>query len=182
MSTTCSFAAILAVVKDAVTVLAAGGALLYFGYKVFAGWLLLNLSPKLELTRESVVGEEDRLIIKVALAKGKTDALRILRAELRITQLDPAEGRTVCLPLQGITRVIFDPQPPYLDWEMVDRANPYLNLAPEETIEYAEYTRIPSGSVVRVELLIAGDRFRDRCIPSLSQWRTSAVSTPPTPH
>jgi len=81
------------IAKDIATLLAAGGALLFFGYKVIAGWLLLNLSVSLTIEREPVEGGDDHLLVKILLDKGKVDAARLLSGELRITALDPRAMR-----------------------------------------------------------------------------------------
>ncbi|WP_153012966.1 hypothetical protein [Pseudacidovorax intermedius] len=171
---------IIGVAKDLATLLAACAALIYFGYKVFAGWLLLNLTVGLKHERQSSLGEDDHLVVDVSLAKGKVDSARVLDAELRLT----AVGRTDIAPLfrvLGSTGRLRYPAGERVKWEEPDTENPTLTLSTEETLNLSEHFRIKPGVVYRIEIVVKGDRFRDRLLPSLSQWRAAAISLPKEP-
>lgn len=169
----------VSLVKDVTTILAVLGALVYFGYKVYAGWLLLNLDISLDSERAVVKGGDDHLVVKIGLAKGKVDSARLLAAKIRVqaiaTNGEPAQFRDV-----GSTRRLqFSDEE--VRWDSEDPTNPLLTLAAEETMELSEHFRVTPGVAYRVDLVVRGDRFKDSKIPSLSQWRAAMTVLPALP-
>ena len=171
---------IIGVAKDLATLLAAGAALLYFGYKVVAGWLLLNLTISIKHERQSALNEDDHLVVDLALAKGKVDSARLLDTEMRLTALERDDIEPLTRVLSSTGRLKF-PTGERVKWDEPDIGNPTLTLSTEETINLSEHFRIKPGVVYRIEVVVKGDRFRDRCLPSLSQWRAAAISLPKEP-
>jgi hypothetical protein len=168
---------IIELLKDISTLLAAVGALAYFGYKIFAGWLLLNLNVIIGPKRQSVEGEDDHLVVERSLAKGKVDASRFISGWIQVTPIDPSGPSLDPKVVSAGHRLpyAFGGKP---DWGGTDPRNPYLTLSTEETLSLAEHFRIKPKVVYRIDVIIQGDRFRDRLIPSLSQWRASAIVLP----
>ncbi|AUT64934.1 hypothetical protein [Paraburkholderia terrae] len=167
----------ISVAKDIATLLAALAALLYFGYKVFAGWLLLNLTVNIESERQALSGEDDHLVVKIALAKGKVDSVRLLAAELQLTTPERSDITPVTRMIGSMERLRF-PLGERAQWNERDSGNPTLTLSTEETMNLCEHFRVMSGIVYRIEVVVQGDRFRDRLLPSLSQWRGAAIALP----
>ena len=128
--------------KDAATLAAATGALLYFGYQIAAGWLLINLTPKLSAKRETTLGSDDHLVITVILAKGKIDAVRLLHIQLKLEEIHPCRKQIANIRCSHSDRIICDIFPPSVNWDRNDRSNPVLSLSPEELLEFSEYFRV----------------------------------------
>jgi hypothetical protein len=167
----------VALLKDAATLLAALSALLYFSYKLVAGWLLLNLTVDMKTERISVEGEDDHLVVTVSLQKGKVDAMRLIAAELQLTPIDALGASPQQRPLGAIKRLKF-PLGGRVQWDEEDEANLLLTLSTEETMTLAEHFRVKPIVIYRVDIVIQGDRFRDRVVPSLAQWRSSHIVLP----
>lgn len=167
---------VIVVVKDLATLLAAAAALFYFGYKVVAGWLLLNLTINIKHERQAVAGEDDHLVVDVALAKGKIDSARLLAAEILLTALNRSDIEPTTRVLGSIERLKFPAEG--VKWGEADTTNPTLTLSTEETVNLSEHFRIKPGVVYRIDVVVKGDRFRDRVLPSLSQWRAAATTLP----
>lgn len=163
--------------RDIATAGAVIGALVFFLYRIVAGWLLVNLSVKLETQRISdAQGNDDHLVVNIALSKGKIDAARLLSAELRVQASDAAAGNPQTRKVSGIRRLRFSDSGP--EWEGEDARNKYLTLSSEETMYLAEHFRVKRGLVYRVDIVVQCDRFRERIFPSLAQWRSSAIVLP----
>lgn len=167
----------LSISKDLVTILAAVSALLFFGYRAFAGWFLLNLTPQLTLDREPVPGGDDRLLVRIALVKGKIDSIRLLSAELLLTPIEPLGLSLKPRSVSNIRRLDVTEATHAVQWTSESK-NRYINLSSEETMGLVEYFRVTPRVVFRVDLVVTGDRFRFRVFPSISQWRTSSIALP----
>jgi hypothetical protein len=67
MEISCAAKDAITIAKDVTTISAAGGALLFFGYEIIAGWLRLNLTVSIAAERTSVPEQEDHLVVKSLL-------------------------------------------------------------------------------------------------------------------
>ena len=165
-------------IKDLVTILAAGGALLYFGYKALSGWMLINLDVLIATERLPADVTNDHLAVKVTLAKGKIDSARLVAAEIRVSPIaNPDAKQPEPCEFHGIRRLAFDAAG-RAEWTKEDFPNRLLTLAAEEKMELGEYFLVSAGVPYRIEVVVRGDRFRGRKLPSLSQWRSSIVVLP----
>jgi len=174
----CSTKEIVSVVRDVATVLGVFGALLFFGYKILAGWMLINLNVAIATERRTTANDQDdHLVIKVVLEKGKVDAARLLGVEMRLSPVETNEAPFFVREVSNTQRVARN-ENGRINWDAIDTRKKYLNLSTEERAEFAEHFRVPPDVVYRVDVVVTGDRFRDRVIPSLSQWRASAIVLP----
>jgi len=71
-----------------VTVIPAMIAFNFFMYKLLTGWLIANMTVKIEGTRQPVSGEKgkDHLGLKVTLTKGSIDSVWVDRIEIRLKE------------------------------------------------------------------------------------------------
>jgi hypothetical protein len=167
----------LEIAKDLATLLAAIGALFYFWYKIFSGWMLLNLSSSISIERESILEQDDHFVVNVTLVKGKVDSVRLLSAEIHVIGIDPVQATPILRILKGLRRIPVN-ESNKVNWDEEDASNEYLNVSTEESLQLSEHFRVKRGVVYRVELVVTGDRIGNRIIPSRSQWRASAISLP----
>ena len=154
--------------------LAVLGAAAFFAYKLATGWLLINLSvslsAKLKAPRPTASGEKrDDLVVKVILRKGKIDAMRLLAAEVKVAPLP--DGMPEYRPIKGTDRL---PWKGSIGWTKIDRKRPYLNLSPNDSMQFSEHFKVTPGIIYRVDVVVIGDRnwwFAYR----KGQWRSSVI-------
>lgn len=115
-------------------------------YKLFAGWLAINLTISVELERTAQDAESDILVIKIQLDKGDIDAAHLEKLEVKINDLSSA-ARSI------IPAHIFEPS--YL---RRSDGKP-LCLSPRERIHFSTYAIVPRQSVVEVSARVFADRL-----------------------
>jgi len=155
-------------------------AAVFFVYKLFTGWLILNLNVRLETERLAAENDiEDHLVIQVILVKGQTDSVWLRDVAIRVSDLNaPAiEGAApnIIRPV-GMDRL----NPDISAWakEGKDRL---LNISPGEEARFTAYTVVPRGTVVVLEAVVMGTRpfynFESSSDDPI-QWKSSAVVLP----
>lgn len=144
------------------------GAALFFVWKLFTGWLIVNLklNAKLERTRENE--SEDLLAISLTMEKGPTDSIWIERISARVRWQD--QIRFIDLS-EDIKRLKVSKG--QIEWSSFDPSGRSIGLSPGELTTVSEFTRVPGGVPVKVEITVLGKR---PFWPPGFQWRASAVS------
>ncbi|NLR82297.1 hypothetical protein [Chitinophaga eiseniae] len=169
-------------IEKVIKAMGAGFAIIFFGYKLTTGWLILNLSIGLETKRCSVEAEDelDDLSLTVTLEKGSIDSFWLNDIDIRVSELQQNGTRVIkgYIKPYGIKKThAFDGK---VAWESDEYPN-YV-LSPNEKTSFSAYTRVSKRSVILLEANILGSRpfygieskSGDRSI----QWRASTISLP----
>lgn len=145
----------------------------FFGWKIIAGWLIVNLEVAIETTRQSIDKDNDWLAITLLLKKGNTDALWLKDIVVRIYdnkgeqwEDDIRFHEYNSLPVVNgkITR------------SKKNQSPRKYTIAPEEIFRYARVVKVPGGNEpLTIEAAVFGKRA---FWPKGFQWRSSAVSLP----
>jgi len=177
---------------QALALLAAG---LFFVYKLYTGWLIINLSVGISTTRHPLdkTKNKELLIVSLSLDKGTNDTLWLTKIEYKVELL--GTGGAPAPPFEPLPLPIWsagsgeevmpEPHQRYqaqeaglADWSVSpDRG---ITLAPGEKYAYAKAFVVPSGWVCQVEVVVLGKRplFGER---GLGQWRAVAIAPPLVP-
>ena len=184
-----SFRAIVAImfesyIKPATEFLAFLGAALFFGFKLFSGFFICNLSVSLKCDRRpSKSGTNDFLTITASLKKGDMSALKLHDMQAQVSH----GSTTQCVPFHGILRTSYRTERTgkstcrkVATLEKVSQTAPLLNLVPGEETSFACGVDVPAGVTVRVEVVVLGKRAYAGW--KVGQWRASAVVPPSDDH
>ena len=159
-------------ISDSVTVGGALTAAVFFLWKLFTGWLIINLQVSIDLKRQSYDGENDILAVQINLKKGSTDTLWIRDISLRVTPQWPADKPTVITFAELTQLAIVNKK---LDWEAACPEAKNITLSPDESVQFARAILVPRNRPALVEAAVFGDRtFWSKGF----QWRASAVALP----
>jgi len=171
----------LAAIETTTKVLAFAGASLFFGFKVFSGFFLFNLSVALKCDRKPKPGTElDLLVITATLKKGDMSALALHDIRAKVSFDDKPQ----VIPFSGFLRASYETETDAtLGFERkiasIDRpskSSPFLNFVPGDESSFSCVTEVPRAATVRVDLVVLGKRvFIGRRI---GQWRSSAIVPP----
>ena len=150
----------------------------FFMYKLLAGWLLVNMTVKVEGTRQAVSGDlqTDHLSLKVTLNKGSIDSVWIDKIEIRLREMRNGTSADFFVVPLNIEK-LGDTD---LDYWAGTKSDFYTISSGEEAC-FAAYTTVPANVVVSAELLVLGTRLFYGIESSLDkriQWRSSAVILP----
>jgi len=153
-------------------------ALLFFLYKLVAGWMLPNLKLSLDLPRQLAEGRpgNDWLVIKVMLEKGSIDGTRIHLVQFRVSPVEGTSFNPLTITVHRAKRLQVSRDS--VSWESPPALHP-LNLAPGDCMEFSELCLVPTGVACLVEAVVVADRAYVRVTRALAQWRASAISLPP---
>lgn len=144
----------------------------FFTWKVWTGWLIINLQVSLDVKRQNYDEKNDLLAIQLNLKKGSTDTLWIKDASIRVTTDGPSNQQKI-IPISELTE--FAVTDGKIDWNAPNRNGKKITLSPDESTQFATTTVVPRGTVARVEAAIFGNRtFWNEGF----QWRASSVSLP----
>lgn len=158
----------------------AGGFLIY---KVWTGWLYVNMAVEIKTERLHAKEEDkDHLAVSVHLEKGGFDSVSLKAIEVRLTRLD-AEAPPLDLSITSFKPVAeADGQKKKVVWEAdldPKREKNGIALAPNEKVEHGCYTQIARDGIYRVDVAVFGTRpFFKWWTGHLIQWRSSAISLP----
>ncbi|MBL7763895.1 MAG: hypothetical protein JNL23_10760 [Chitinophagaceae bacterium] len=150
-------------------IIAAAG---FFGWKIFAGWLIINLELDIQPVRQTKNETEDWLSILLILKKGPTDGLWLKDVVVRIYDSN-----------KQLLEEIKDIQEYYnvaitnnkLDWSKQPKNKRKYTIAPNEIFRYGIVREIKAGSPVIIEGAVYGKRpFWQKGF----QWRASVISLP----
>jgi hypothetical protein len=155
------------------------GAAVFFLYKAISGYLITNMSVKLDFNRQrSAKTDMDYLVVNVSLSKGDRGSVNIHDAQARL-RYDSSEPPPV--PLIGAERLscktvrLNDEEQKQIDWDKRSESSPFIRLSPGEEAEFACCWEVPPKAACKVEVVIIGKRLRST---RLGQWRSSGVSLP----
>jgi hypothetical protein len=154
-------------------------AAVFFIYKAISGYLITNMSVKLDFNRQrSAKNETDYLVVAASVSKGDRGSVNIHDAQARL-RYDSSESSLA--PLLGLERLSYktvrlkDEEQQQIDWDKRSESSPFLRLSPGEEAEFACCWEVPSKAACKVEVVFIGKRLRGK---RLGQWRSSGVSLP----
>jgi hypothetical protein len=160
-------------------ILAFVGASLFFGFKVFSGFFLFNLSVALKCERKSKpTTEVDVMVVTATLKKGDMSALVLHDIRAKVSFDDKAQ----IIPFSGFLRSSYETDTS-LGFErkvaLMDRtseSSPFLNFVPGEESSFSCVTEVPRAAIVRVDLVVLGKRALIG--RRVGQWRSTAIVPP----
>jgi hypothetical protein len=155
----------------------AGG--IFFGYKAFSGYQIVNLSVTVDAVRS---GEKDSgndfLKVAVSLSKGDRGTVQLHNIRGRIRAETGVTFGVLCFDVFRLDhdwRALGQAQRGVTTWDSLNPRNPLLNLAPNESTILSAYARIPRDAPCVIEVVVLGRR---RSGIQMGQWRASCVSLP----
>jgi len=173
-------------------------AALFFGYKIFSGYFITNLTLKLDARRiqGGKQSSDDYLAITASLVGGNNGVIRIHDMQARVVHSknsrflpEPDRSRPVSEiaemtqprgkvgKLVGFERLSTDesksPSRRTVIWGPPQAG--LLNISTGDACQFAAWTEVPSGDPCTVEVIVVGGRFFG---VKNSQWRASCVSLP----
>ncbi len=154
------------------TIIATASAAGFFIWKIFAGWLVVNLEISIETERQTQSDTEDLLGFKIQLKKGSTDTLKIKDIRARVCeQIDGDALHELTFPeiekLNTNEMHIISWKKPF--------AGRKITLSPGESFHLGRFVRIPVGIPVIIEAAVHGTRT---AWGFGFQWRASIASLP----
>jgi hypothetical protein len=166
-------------IKDAAQSLAFLAALIYFFYKVKAGYLVVNTSIDLEVVRSAASETTDMVAITVLLERGQLGTLVLHDVRARACWGE-SKKEFKDVEFKGINRLSYDkgPAPVRRKQATFDREglkNPFLHLAPGEKASYGACVEVPATAPCTVSAVALGCRVGGR---RTGQWRASRVILP----
>jgi hypothetical protein len=173
--------------EKAVQILAITAALLFFAYKLLAGWLFINLNVKIEPERINKDANVDHLVLKLTLEKGSIDSLWLGDVQFRYSEITETNNGLKQIPMGkikpiGMHKTNF-PSNGNNDisalWE--GEKQEYYVLSPNENGTFSTYTTVAKGKVILVEVIVLGTRpfygIQDKLRRTI-QWRSSLIVLP----
>ncbi len=140
--------------KNIAEMLAFVGALLFFIWKVWTGYNIINLSINLDTRRaRGNTTEHDWLVIKLTLTKGDRARLRLKAASLVILDLEGAEITSRKVPVIPTGKAV-------------------LRLSPGESTSFECCLEVPAGKPCEVQVEVRGHAQWH------GGWRATAISLP----
>lgn len=155
--------------------LAAG---LFFAYKLFTGWLIINLSVGIQTARQPHPDGYDLLVATVALDKGTTDTLWLTSVTCRVKPLGTPLPGSVPGSQQLLGKERYRVKKGRIDWNKADPTKG-LTLSPGEKTSFAALFFVTPGCVYEVEAVVLGTR--PLWAGTTGQWRAVAVVLPALP-
>lgn len=152
----------------------------FFAYKLFTGWLIINLGVAIRSERVIRDAQSDHLALTIELEKGIKDSVWILDISVRLTPLEVEEPNY----RESTTHKIYGYNPTgesengHADWSRnVSRKE--IALSPEEKAEYAGYAIVEKDCAYLVEVAVFGDnKLYKFYMGHFIQWKASAISIP----
>ena len=163
-------------------------AAVFFAWKLFTGWLIVNLGVQISTKRETLDNARDYLAVTVQLKKGSIDTLWLKDISIRVAaqSLDGSGPQQAAAPeasAQEVGQIVHFAELQQLavddngkiDWSRVDPTGHRLTLSPDESFQLARAFSVPSRVPILVEAAIYGNRtFWLRGF----EWRASAIVLP----
>lgn len=145
----------------------------FFVWKLFTGWLFINLKVAIKLDRVRKDDANDHLGITLSLDKGSIDSVWLKHVSARVTWDGNREPEPIDMSAETQRLHVHAKK---AVWDQLELAGRSIALSPGEATTIARYAEVPAAKPVKVEVLIFGDRtfWRERGF----QWRASAVSLP----
>lgn len=152
-----------------VAIISAAG---FFGWKIIAGWLIVNLEIEIQTDRRKMDEQNDWLSINLLLKKGNTDALWLKDIVVRLYTPDG---------VQIFDNITFD-EFQSLDivkekirWSPPAKDRRKYTIAPGEVFRFGTIRSVKSNNPLIIEAAVFGKRA---FWPKGFQWRSSVTSLP----
>lgn len=188
---TCASKDFVEIVKNCVEISAYVAALLFFIYKVYAGYLITDMSIAMDCERKKSSTKQDRdnLSISVALKKGERGGCELHDAQVRVTSCSTGKvlGPLTLTSIFRINRTEATQDPAAhpgvlraeLDWTHTPKDVPRLNMPPGDETKLGAYLEVDSGDSYMVEAVVLARRLLLKGIKlRFGQWRATKVSLP----
>lgn len=165
--------------KDLAEVIALSAAAIFFLYKLISGYLIINLTMKVDCERRAInSNKQDILAITVQLSKGDRGSLEIHDATINVE----CEDRTQEVELLGFRRSTYRPRDDYekykkVNWGVQSNEAPFLRLTPGEETQLAAKCLVPKDKPCAVQAVVLGKRTKGW---KVGQWKAACVSLPIT--
>lgn len=158
-------------VETALKIVALVAAAAFFLWKLFTGWLIVNLALQVTEIRQVKNERVDFLAISILLDKGTTDSVWLKHVSVRVTP----EGQSPLPPisLTGYRRL--NTVGDKLDWSAEDTTQDKWAVSPGEKLQLGAWCEVPTGIPARIEVAVLGTR--PFWTPGF-QWRATTVSLP----
>lgn len=153
-----------------IVALVAGGT--FFGWKIFTGWLIINLKMSVNLAREKKNDETDFLSIIVTLEKGATDSIWLQHITARVKTPDGSELTELDLSEELKWLRI---EEKHVIWGQYEPDGRKIALSPSEVMQISRVIEVPRKVPVIVDVATFGTR---KFWPPGFQWRASGVALP----
>lgn len=147
-------------------------AALFFLWKLFTGWLIINLQVSLDLKRQRYDERNDILAIQLNLKKGATDTLWIQDISLRVAPED-STFKPIIIEFPELTQLAVAENK--LIWDALSPKAKKLTLSPDESLQFGRAVPVPRDMPALVEVAVFGNRT---FWSTGFQWRASGVSLP----
>lgn len=146
----------------------------FFGWKIFAGWLIINLEIDIECQRQTKneIEGKDWLSILLVLKKGATDGLWLKDIAVRMYDSNKQLIEEI-KDIQEYNDIAINHDK--LDWNNPPKKKRKYTIAPNEVFRYGIIREVEAGSPVIIEAAVYGKRPFWR---KGFQWRASVISLP----
>lgn len=144
----------------------------FFGWKIIAGWLIVNLEIAIETSRQFKDETNDWLGINLLLKKGNTDALWLKDIAVKIYAYDGKPVNQIIRFEEFHSLTISDKK---IDWDTPSKDKRNYTIAPGEIFRFGKIEAVPSGIPLIIEAAVFGKRA---FWPKGFQWRASCTSLP----
>lgn len=152
------------------TILAIIAAAGFFGWKIIAGWLIVNLEIVIETERKPKDTTHDWLGINLLLKKGSTDGLWLKDVALKIDSFNGERVNEVIRFEEFHSIRIINQK---LSWEKQNDDPRKFTIAPGETFRFGRVEIVPFDKPLIIEAAVFGKRA---FWPKGFQWRASCFS------
>jgi len=150
--------------------LGAGGA--FFLWKLFTGWLIVNLDLSIITEREAKDESSDYLSVTLNLKKGATDSVWIKDISALVSPIVGAPKEIIHFS-DELSRLQDDNG--IINWQCRDEPGRKWTLSSGENLQLSCVVVVPVGIPVSVSAAVLGTRL---FWPPGFQWRASVVSLP----
>lgn len=171
---------------EILAILFAGG---FFGYKLYSGYFIVDLSLDLESVRNTYDSKNDIVVVKLKLKKGERGTLQVHDAQVKYTYrtIPPNDPNSVkfvenSVKFVGVERQSFKKEiiPNSLNierkvikWEKRSKSVPLLSFSAGEETTFSCYFIVPKDKVCEIDSAILGKKTGHK---KTSQWRASCIS------
>jgi hypothetical protein len=173
--------------EEVIKILTFSAALIFFTYKLLAGWLFINLNVKIEPERMNRDANTDHLVLKLTLEKGSIDSLWLKDIQFRCSEITETNNELKQIPVGKIKPIGMHKTDFSSNgnndisalWE--GEKQEYYVLSPNENGTFSTYTTVAKGKVILVEVIVLGTRpfygIQDKLRRTI-QWRSSLIVLP----
>lgn len=163
---------LMAEAEAVLKVVALIGAGAFFLWKLFTGWLIVNLKVSIKLERVPMTLDLDHLGISVLFEKGATDSIWLEAVSARVKWPGNRDPKPLDLTEEFRWLTVHNKD---IGWDQHTDSFGPIAMSPGEATTVARAAQVPAGHPIEVEVAAYGRRtFWQRGF----LWRTSAVSLP----